>query len=208
LEKKSAELDLQHATIIQMSEELTQTKFLFQQLQETLRHSSGPVSRGLCQDITATDDASENDGIQRNCLSETGTLASNEIQEKMNSLTKQLQDLTSEVVIKDETIASLEARNSSQTSTIISMETNILKHRQKEDALEKEVALGAAHSSMLFKELRDTRDKLNVSSAEKNQLQEQQSGFIKQLDGASGSIEALWKEREMDLEVHLIALKI
>jgi hypothetical protein len=88
------------------------------------------------------------------------------------------------------------------------METNILKHRQKEDALEKEVALGAAHSSMLFKELRDTRDKLNVSSAEKNQLQEQQSGFIKQLDGASGSIEALWKEREMDLEVHLIALKI
>ena len=208
LEKKSAELDLQHAIIVQMSEELTQTKFLFQQLQETLRHSSDPVSRGLCQDITATDDASENDGIQRHCLSETGTLASNEIQEKMNSLTKQLQDLTSEIVIKDETIASLEARNSSQTSTIISMETNSLKHRQKEDALEKEVALGAAHSSMLFKELRDTRDKLNVSSAEKNQLQEQQSGFIKQLDGASGSIEALWIEREMDLEVHLIALKI
>jgi hypothetical protein len=208
LEKKSAESDLQHATIVQISEELAKTKFMCQQLQETLRHSSDSVSRGLYQDITATGNASENDGIQKHCLGQTGTLANDEIQEKMNSLTKQLQDLTSEIVVKDETIASLEARNSSQTSTIISMETDILKHRQKEDALEKEVALSAAHSSMLYKELRDTRDKLDVSSAEKNQLQEQQSGFIKQLDGTSGSIEALWKEREMDLEVHSIALKI
>jgi chromosome segregation ATPase len=124
-----------------------------------------------------------------------------DLQAQVSLMKTRLDDLAGQVVLKDEILATLEQRNQTQLSTIIELESTILVGRQKFNALEKEVALGAAHSSMLFKELKETRSKLNLSSEQNLQLQEKQSGLIRRLDGTSGSIQALWRERESDLEV-------
>jgi hypothetical protein len=124
-----------------------------------------------------------------------------DLQAQVSLMKTRLDDLAGQVVLKDEILATLEQRNQTQLSTIIELESTILVGRQKFNALEKEVALGAAHSSMLFKELKETRSKLNLSSEQNLHLQEKQSGLIRRLDGTSGSIQALWRERESDLEV-------
>lgn len=124
-----------------------------------------------------------------------------DLEAQVSLMKTRLDDLAGQVVLKDEILATLEQRNQTQLSTIIELESTILVGRQKFNALEKEVALGAAHSSMLFKELKETRSKLNLSSEQNLQLQEKQSGLIRRLDGTSGSIQALWRERESDLEV-------
>jgi hypothetical protein len=129
-----------------------------------------------------------------------------DLQAQVSLMKTRLDDVAGQVVLKDEIISSLEQRNQTQLSTIIELESTILVARQKFNALEKEVALGAAHSSMLFKELKETRSKLNLSSEQNLHLQENQSGLIRRLDGTSGSIQALWRERESDLEVRFIKL--
>jgi hypothetical protein len=124
-----------------------------------------------------------------------------DLQAQVSLMKTRLDDLAGQVVLKDEILATLEQRNQTQLSTIIELESTISVSRQKFNALEKEVALGAAHSSMLFKELKETRSKLSLSSEQNLHLQEKQSGLIRRLDGTSGSIQALWRERESDLEV-------
>jgi chromosome segregation ATPase len=116
-------------------------------------------------------------------------------------LKQQLGDSASQIAVKDKNILSLEERIQSQSNITSALESSIAQLRQKYDALEKEVALSAAHSSMLFKELQETRSKLSFSSEKVSELQEQHSGMIERVDGTAGSIQALWKEREADMEV-------
>ena len=127
-----------------------------------------------------------------------------DLQAQVSLMKTRLDDVAGQVALKDEMLSKLEQRNQTQLSTIMELESTILVGRQKFNALEKEVALGAAHSSMLFKELKETRSKLNLSSEQNLHLQEKQTGLIRRLDGTSGSIQALWRERESDLEVCFI----
>ena len=129
-----------------------------------------------------------------------------DLQAQVSLMKTRLDDVAGQVALKDEMLSKLEQRNQTQLSTIMELESTILVGRQKFNALEKEVALGAAHSSMLFKELKETRSKLNLSSEQNLHLQEKQTGLIRRLDGTSGSIQALWRERESDLEVCLIKI--
>jgi chromosome segregation ATPase len=116
-------------------------------------------------------------------------------------LKQQLSDATGELALKNESLSSLEKRIEAQNRDIDSLESCISKHQETQNALEKEVALSAVHSSMLFRELKEARSKLVLTSEEALKFQQQHSDLLKKVDGTSGSIQALWKEREFDLEV-------
>ena len=118
-------------------------------------------------------------------------------------LKQQLSDATGELALKNESLSSLEKRIEAQNRDIDSLESCISKHRETQNALEKEVALSAVHSSMLFRELKEARSKLVLTSEEALKFQQQHSDLLKKVDGTSGSIQALWKEREFDLEVNI-----
>jgi hypothetical protein len=116
-------------------------------------------------------------------------------------LKERLDDSDRQLVAKDSALSASEERIQTQSSAIISLESLVLEQQRKHSALEKEIALGAAHCSLLFKELKETRSKLTSASEELFRLQEQHFGIVERLDGTSGSIQALWKERESELEV-------
>jgi chromosome segregation ATPase len=190
LNEKCRVVELLQFKVSSMTEDVKRQKEHFQQLQESVLETK--VVNGF-MNLEEYDAATK----KLACFEKENA----ELRVQIELVNSQLDGVVAQLAAKDMSLSTLEERIQSKSSAIMLLESTVSELRQKHDSLEKEVALGAAHSSLLFKELKETRSKLTLSSEEKFQLQEQHLGLVQRLDGTSGSIRTLWTERESDMEV-------
>jgi hypothetical protein len=190
LDEKCRIVELLQFKVSNMTEDMKRQKEHFQQLQESVLETK--VVNGF-MNLEEYEAATK----KLACFEKENA----ELRVHIELVNSQMDGVVAQLAAKDMSLSTFEERIQSKSSAIILLESTISEQRQKHDSLEKEVALGAAHSSLLFKELKETRSKLTLSSEENFQLQEQHLGMVQRLDGTSGSIKTLWTERESDMEV-------
>lgn len=190
LDEKCRIVELLQFKVSNMTEDTKRQKENFQQLQESVLETK--VVKGFMN-------LEDYEAVKKKLafLEKDNT----ELRVHIELANSQLDGVVAQLAAKDMSLSNLEERIQSKSSAIILLESTVSEQRQKHDSLEKEVALGAAHSSLLFNELKETRSKLTLSCEENFQLQEQHLGMVQRLDGTSGSIKSLWTERESDMEV-------